>query len=182
MVESCLFANGPVFEWWPIADINKQHFWMPSLFVFWVSVYQMVTLLETKKPLIQNPQILSPLCKTEKISTGSFSISVVYFDQMLVKCLYKTPKNKKCWKRLKKGVRPTFGCAQHPKVDRNTQHISPLNLRSWLGCGWALPIELWVLLHLQKVVYGWSKKRPPEEQSCWSLRRTRDCLKQKETG
>ena len=34
--------------------------------------------------------------------------------------------NKKCWKRLKKVVQPAFGCAQHPKAGRNTQH--PLGL------------------------------------------------------
>ena len=30
--------------------------------------------------------------------------------------------NKKGWKRLKKVVRPAFGCAQHPRAGRNTQH------------------------------------------------------------
>ena len=30
--------------------------------------------------------------------------------------------NKQGWKRLKKVVRPAFGCVQHPKDGRNTQH------------------------------------------------------------
>ena len=31
--------------------------------------------------------------------------------------------NKKGWKRLKKGFRPAFWCAQHPKAGQNTQQM-----------------------------------------------------------
>ena len=32
--------------------------------------------------------------------------------------------NKKAWKRLKKVIRPAFGCVQYPKAGRNTQQTT----------------------------------------------------------
>ena len=43
--------------------------------------------------------------------------------------------NKNAWKRLKKVVRPAFGCTQHPKAGRNTQQTMALTKSSQSSLG-----------------------------------------------
>ena len=56
-------------------------------------------------------------------------MTVVYFDQLFVDFSREITEKplkwtKKVKKRLKKRFRPAFGCAQHPKAGRNTQHMT----------------------------------------------------------